>query len=99
MTENVKDMQLPVELTDLLGDLEARILQTQIKLSGTIGMDEWHKYQFAVFCLIVAKMEIDQEKLDYMTDMFAAHGLAHQPSDKAQRLLDGLSELPKHQVH
>jgi hypothetical protein len=99
MTENVKDMQLPVELTDLLGDLEARILQTQIKLSGTIGMDEWHKYQFAVFCLIVSKMEIDQEKLDYMTDMFAAHGLAHQPSDKAQRLLDGLSELPKHQVH
>jgi hypothetical protein len=44
-------------------------------------------------------MEIDQEKLDYMADMFAAHGLAHQPSEKAQRLLDGLSELPKHQVH
>ena len=49
VAENVKDMQLPVELTDLLGDLDARILQTQIKLSGTIGMDEWHKYQFAVF--------------------------------------------------
>ena len=54
MTDTKTDMHLPEELTNLLSDIDAAILQTQLKLSANGGLDEWHKYQVAVFFLVVA---------------------------------------------
>ena len=99
MTDTKTDMHLPEELTTLLSDIDAAILQTQLKLSANGGLDEWHKYQVAVFFLVVAKMDIDQEKLDFMADMFAAGGSPQSPPETAERMLEKLAGISRQEIH